>query len=132
MQTTNGAVRRPFEMSTTGQDDHKGVRTAGSLTPELQNRTESGEYSAASVEPKPLPLNSTQLTVRVLRQLARELGLPENASAGDMRPLIEGALNDLDRDPWNVQVLLLEAEAGIMVSLRDEHGVFSHGGAVQG
>ena len=111
-------------MSATGPDDHEGARAADSRTSESRNRTESGEHSAGSVEPKLLPLNSRRLTVRVLRQLARELGLPGSASASDVRPLIEGALNDLNREPRNVQVLLLEAEAGITVSLQDEDGVF--------
>ena len=61
----------------------------------------------------------------LLRQLAAWLGVPTTASQGDLRPLIEGKLTEVGRDPLHTQVLLREVEHGTHMSLQDETGVFS-------
>ena len=71
-----------------------------------------------------LPVNSKRLNTSTLRQLARGLEIPTNASGEETRQLIEGKLGELGRDAKNTQVLVQEREDGVWVCLRDMEGVF--------
>ena len=71
---------------------------------------------------KTYPLNSSRLTASIVARIAAALGLPK-ASLADSRQMIEGTLAD-DREPWSVQVDLVESEEGVAVDLRDASGVF--------
>ncbi len=61
---------------------------------------------------RPLPLNSKRLSTVLLRQLSRRLGLPVAAAPDEMRVLIEGKLDELGREPGNVQVTLEDVAHG--------------------
>ena len=52
-----------------------------------------------------LPLNSSRITAGQLRQLSMTFGLTSSGSIDDMRLIIEGKINELGREPCNVQVL---------------------------
>ncbi len=54
-----------------------------------------------------LPLNSRRLTAATMQRV-------------DTRLMIDGKLEDMEREPRNVQVVLVELEQGIVISLRDE------------
>ena len=97
------------------EDDHEGMRAADPA------RTAP---APASTDVRPLPLTSRRVTIQYLKQLAGELGLPEDTSASDVGQLIEGAIQEMGREPRNVQVVLQETETGMAVSLQDEQGVF--------
>ena len=71
-----------------------------------------------------LPLNSRRLTITMLKQLAGALGLPRSASADELRQLISGQLEGMDKEPMQVQVVLQKTEAGVHITLRDLEGVF--------
>ena len=71
-----------------------------------------------------LPLNSRRLSSSLLKQLAGGLGVPTSASAGDLRPMIEGRLTEAGHNPLRTQVVLREVEGGTHISLQDESGVF--------
>ena len=71
---------------------------------------------------KTYPLNLSRLTASIVARIAAALGLPK-ASLADSRQMIEGTLAD-DREPWSVQVDLVESEEGVAVDLRDASGVF--------
>ena len=51
-----------------------------------------------------LPLNSRKLTIPLLKQLSRGLGLPTTASLEGTRQLIEGKLKEMGREPKRMQV----------------------------
>lgn len=70
---------------------------------------------------KTYPLNSSRLTATVVVRIAAALGLLK-ASLADSRQMIEGTLAK-DREPWSVQVDLIELEEGVAVDLRDASGV---------
>ena len=73
-----------------------------------------------------LPLNSKRITSTFIRVLAKGLGLPTEASAEDLRRMIEGKLTEEDREPRNVQVLIQDTEGGgaTRLLLQDENGIF--------
>ena len=71
-----------------------------------------------------VPLNSRQLTGTLLKQLAAELGVPTSASYDDLRLMISGKLEEVGREPMNVQVVLRKSDEAITVSLRDVEGIF--------
>ena len=71
---------------------------------------------------KTYPLNSSRLMASIVARIAAALGLLK-ASLADSRQMIEGTLAD-DREPWSVQVDLVESEEGVAVDLRDAGGVF--------
>ena len=73
---------------------------------------------------RPLPLNSRRLTAQTLKQLVQGLGVPSDASQGDLLSMIEGKLAEAGRDPLRTQVLLRTVEQGVHISLQDETGVF--------
>lgn len=69
------------------------------------------------------PLNSKRLTAVHLRRLAGALGIPTSASSEDLRQLIAGKLEEMGREPMNVQVGLHKTDRGVHLTLRDAEGV---------
>ena len=51
-----------------------------------------------------LPLNSKRLTSEQIKRVERALGVPTDASVDEVCVMIEGKLNEMERDPKNVQV----------------------------
>ena len=79
---------------------------------------------------KTVPLNSRRLTAQILRSLAAGLDIPTSASNEKLRHMIEGKLLEQEREPRDVQVVIMAAETeGTGASpgrilLQDEDGVF--------
>ena len=89
--------------------------------------TSSASLSDGVAEPrgKVLPLNSKRLKTVQLQRLARALSIPTSASGDELRQLIDGKLEGMEREPRNVQVVILEAEHGAeRLSLWDDDGAF--------
>ena len=82
------------------------------------------ERGEESVTPVRLPLNSKRLTVSHLRRLASEVGVPTDASADELRQMIDGKLTEDGRDALNIQVVLLSVDPSSEFSLEDEGGKF--------
>ena len=57
----------------------------------------------------------------MLKQLAGALDLPRSASADELRQLISGQLEEMDKEPMQVQVVLQKTKTGVH---RDVEGVF--------
>ena len=57
-----------------------------------------------------------------MARIAAALGLPK-ASLADSRQMIEGLLAE-EREPWSVQVDLVESDGGQAIKLRDASGIF--------
>ena len=62
------------------------------------------EKEVGLAEPLLLPLNSRRLTATHLHRLAAELELPTEASADELRQMIDGKLTETGRDVMNVQL----------------------------
>ena len=73
---------------------------------------------------KSFTVNSRRLLVRILHLIAGMLEVPVRASSEKLRQLIEGQL--AGKDSRNVQIIVEEREADLVVSLVDETGVFKH------
>ena len=71
-----------------------------------------------------LPLNLKRLTTDLLEQLARAMNVPTAASVDDLRQLISGKLEEMDKEPMNVQVVLKEAGRGTCLRLQNKEGEF--------
>ena len=87
----------------------------------------SGEEETAPTSPtraRTYPLNSRRLTADVIGRIAASLGLPRAGSLEDKRQMIGGKLEEAEREPRNVQVVVAETEDGVTVRLQDETGVF--------
>ena len=86
--------------------------------------TESGAEENHGSEPrvKIYPLNSRRLMAGTIGRIAAALGLPK-ATQADSQQMIEGTLSE-SREPWSVQVDLVEADGATTVRLRDAEGVF--------
>ena len=67
-----------------------------------------------------LPLNSKRLTAEQIKRVGRALGVPTEASADEVRVMIEGQLRETGHDPANVQVVF--GSAGL--SMCGEDGEF--------
>ena len=52
--------------------------------------------------------------------------MPARASSDGLWQLIEGQLAEIGKDPRNVQIIVKEREADLVVSVVDETGVFKH------
>ena len=61
---------------------------------------------------RPLPLNLKGLTTVHVQQLAKALGLLIAALADEIHQMIGGKLEEMGRDPPNVQVLLQQEASG--------------------
>ena len=89
---------------------------------------EGGGASGTREHPAPLhnvvPLNSKRLMTVLLKQLAGVLEVPTTASSDDLRQLITGKLEELGREPMNVQVTLQSTAHGTHLTLRDAEGEF--------
>ena len=80
----------------------------------------------------PFPLNSRRLTVPYLKAIAKAVGLPTTGSADETRVMIDGKLEEMGRDPRNVQVIVASNPRGReTLSLRDVDGEFVRVGAVE-
>ena len=73
---------------------------------------------------KTYPLNSRRLTASVVGRIAKALGLAISASLEDTRQVVGGKIEEMGRQPRNVQVELSETEGGVVISLRDDDGAF--------
>ena len=71
---------------------------------------------------KTYPLNSRRLMARIVHRIAAALELPK-APLSDARQMVEGSLGE-GREPWSVQVDIVESESGSIIRLRDADGVF--------
>ena len=71
-----------------------------------------------------LPLNSKRLTTKLMKRLAVALDISTSATSDDLSLLIAGKLEEMDREPRNVQVLVQEMPRGSYLSLQDMDGVF--------
>ena len=102
--------------------DHE-AEGGSAIGPRAQHETEV--VAAGRRCGRSLPLNSRRLTGALLKQLADGMGLPISGSLDSVRQLIDGKLEELGRDPRNVQVILQEhGSQGTHISLQDEEGVF--------
>ena len=63
-------------------------------------------------EEQSFPLNSWQLTGRVIGWLAMELGIPVGGSLEDMRGMLEGKLVEDGHEPRTIQVVLMRLSEG--------------------
>ena len=70
-----------------------------------------------------VPLNSKRLTAAYLRRLAGALEIPTSASSEELRQLIAGKLEEMEREPMNVQVGLRKTDRGVHLTLRDVDGI---------
>ena len=74
---------------------------------------------------KVFPLNSKRLTSQYVMALAKAMGLPTKGSVEETRLIIEGSLTDMDREPRNVQVQVVDGDPGaVMIYLCDSQSVF--------
>ena len=99
------------------------------MSNELQNQvmTEQVEEHNQVTMPsgKQYLLNSRRLGAVHLRSIAGVLGLPTQASADELRQLIDGKLVEMDREASNVQVIIQEEiKKEECIFLVDETGVF--------
>ena len=60
----------------------------------------------------PFLLNSRRLTVPYLKAIAKAVGLPTTGSADETRVMIDGKLEEMGRDPRNVQVIVASDPRG--------------------
>lgn len=73
---------------------------------------------------RPLPLNSKKITVPLLKQLARGLGVSDTDSPDELRQSIKEKLGEMGREPRTVQVRLQETTHGTRIGLQDADGIF--------
>lgn len=78
-----------------------------------------------------LPLNSLRLTNLYLKAIARSIGLPISGSADETRVMIDRKLEEMGRNPRDIQVVVVcDARGQEAMSLRDVDGEFIHVGKV--
>ena len=68
-----------------------------------------------------LPLNSRRLTAVHVRQSAKAMGVPTEVATDEVRQMIEGKLAEDEREPRNVEVVMM-GEASL--ALWDDNGEF--------
>lgn len=79
---------------------------------------------------RPRPFNSKQFTVAYMQQPTcsswHESWKCRLASSDDVRQMIEGKLQEIGREPANVQVIVQQESGGsrVHLSLQDAEGVF--------
>ena len=84
---------------------------------------EAGWHARGRVRPTTFPLNSRRLTARVIKGIARELGLDVSAGAReDILLAVEGKIGDMGREPQNVRVEITEYDGKTIAVLRNEQG----------
>lgn len=62
--------------------------------------------------------------MKLMKLLAVALEVPTSATPDDLRQLISGRLEEMEREPMNVQVFVQETPCGSYLSLQDMDGVF--------
>ena len=82
------------------------------------------EPAVARARARTYPINSRRLTKDLVGRVAVALDLPTGGSREETPQMIEGKLVETGREPRNVQVTLTETGGGVVVSLRDEDGMF--------
>ena len=70
----------------------------------------------------PFPLNSRRMKAVYLRRVADELGLPSNATATDLRQIVEGKLREMGHEPGNLQVAVEESPTVETLQLLNAYG----------
>ena len=84
---------------------------------------EAGWHARGRVLPTTFPLNSRRLTARVIKGIARELGLDVSAGAReDILLAVEGKIGHMGREPQNVRVEITEYDGKTIAVMRDEQG----------
>ena len=79
---------------------------------------------------KTVPLNSRRLTAQILRSLATGLEILTSTSNEELRQIIEGKLLEQEREPRDVQVVIMAAEteetgaSSERILFQDKDGVF--------
>ena len=67
-----------------------------------------------------------------LKSIARVIGLPVSGSVDETRVVIDGKLQEMEKDPCNVQVILTKDPQGCgYLALRDVDAVFVDAGALE-
>lgn len=80
---------------------------------------------------RPLLLNSKCLTSVYVYTIARAMELPTKGSVAETRQMIEGKLDNIGREPMNIQVIIHDDHDGTeFVSLVDTSGSFLGPGPV--
>ena len=82
------------------------------------------ERSRERFQGRPLPLNSKKVTVPLLKQLARGLGVSDTDSPDELRQSIKEKLSEMGREPRAVQVRVQETTRGTRIGLQDADGIF--------
>ena len=70
----------------------------------------------------PFPLNSRRMKAVYLRRVADKLGLPSNATANDLRQIVEGKLREMGHEPGNLQVAVEESPTTETLQLLNAYG----------
>ena len=88
-----------------------------------EGEREARGHARGRVRPTTFPLNSRRLTARVIKGIARELGLDVSAGTReDILLTVEGKLGDVGREPQNVRVDITEYDGMTIAVLCDEQG----------
>ena len=96
------------------------------MSAEAKTKSADGSFPRGGGS-KTVPLNSRRLTAKILRSLAAGLDIPTSASNEELRQMIEGKLLEQEREPRDVQVVIMAAATegtGASPELQDEDGVF--------
>ena len=70
------------------------------------------------------PLNSRRLLLSHKQLIAKALSLPTTASASDLAVMIDGKFREENRNPTDIQVIVIQSEKGEELLLKDVDGVF--------
>lgn len=75
---------------------------------------------------KALPLNSKRVTTLYLKRMAGVLELPTSGSADQLRQIVDAKLDEMHKEPQNVQVIVYSGDEGapVQLELQDEDGTF--------
>ena len=80
----------------------------------------------------PYPLNSRRLTGAYLRFVAKAIDLPTSGSVDETRTMISGKLEQMGRDPRNVQIVVRRYPSGQeSLLLVDMDGAFIDAGVME-
>ena len=91
----------------------------------MNPRTHDSEAARTRATHMVLPLSSRRLTSPNLKDLAQSMGIPIAASVDDLRLMIDGKLQEMDKEQQNVEVVLEESAGSVQkMTLRDKGGVF--------
>ena len=122
MDTTGGHVATMLEVSSPRPP-----------TVVADDSTSAGaEAEATRATENPYPLNSRRLTGAYLRFVAKAIDLPTSGSVDETRAMISGKLEQMGRDPRNVQVVVRRDPSGQeSLLLVDMDGAFIDAGVME-